>query len=289
MKAKLWKKEKDKIRCQLCNHRCLIDNEGRGLCGVRKNKNGVLISLNYSRLIAENIDTIEKKPIYHYLPNSLTYSIATPGCNFSCMWCQNSEISQITKDKTFPFSKIIKRSPKQIASSAKKNNCQSIAYTYTEPTIFFEFALETMKIAKKNNLRNIWVSNGYFTKKCWQQIKDYLDAINIDLKGFKEETYQKFCSAKLEPVLSNIYEINQSTTHLEITTLIIPNINDSKKELTDLAKYIYSLNPEIPWHLSRFYPKYKILDKEKTSRSILEKAKAIGKNIGLKYIYLGNL
>jgi pyruvate formate lyase activating enzyme len=290
-KALLWKKENGKIRCQLCHHKCLISDGNAGLCRVRKNIKNILFSLNYGLIAAENIDPIEKKPLYHFLPNSQSYSIGSPGCNFACKWCQNQEISQISKNEDIDWQKkFSNRKPKDIVISAIKNTCKSISYTYTEPTIFFEFALDTMKLAKENGLKNVWVSNGYFTSKVLKKISPYLDAINIDLKAFDNKTYQKLCGgANLNPVLKNIKSIINYNIHLELTSLIIPDINDSETELKMMAKFIAKLDPEIPWHLSRFFPYAEMRDSQITPRETLEKARQIGRKFGLKNIYLGNI
>ncbi len=289
--AKLYKKQKEeKVKCMLCNHNCLIEEGAKGLCGVRINKEGRLYTLNYGELIAQNIDPIEKKPFYHFMPKTTSYSIATPGCNFSCRWCQNYSISQLTKEDFEWEKETIKTKPKEVVENAKENNCQSIAYTYTEPTIFFEFALKTMKLAHKENLKNVWVSNGYFSQKAYNEISPYLDAINIDLKSFKEKTYQKYCKAQLAPVKENIEMIAQNKDiHLEITSLIIPQLNDSKKEIRQIAQFIASLDRNTAWHLSRFYPAYKMKKHSATSRQTLEKAQKIGQKTGLVNVHLGNV
>lgn len=282
--------DRNRVKCQLCNHFCIINNGNTGICGVRKNIDGILYSLNYGKIIAENIDPIEKKPLYHFLPKTKTYSIAAIGCNFKCKNCQNADISQasnLKNDDTVPG---IETSPQDIIKRALDNNCQSIAYTYTEPTIFYEFALETMKLAKKANLKNIWVSNGYFSQEVIQQASKYLDAINIDLKFFKEKSYQEICGAKLEPVLENLKIIKKLNIWLEVTTLIIPTINDSDKELKQIAEFIKKeLREDVPWHVSAFYHTYKMLDILPTPKETILRAVDIGKKVGLKNVYPGNI
>ncbi len=289
----LYKKEGDYVQCQTCNHYCRIAPFKRGVCGVRENQKGKLYLLVYGRIIAENIDPIEKKPLFHFLPKTNSLSIATIGCNFQCQWCQNYDISQITKgniDHTAITNKIgVEMDPEQIVADAKKHNCPSISYTYTEPTIFLEFAYDTMKLANKSKLKNIWVSNGYMTKETLNLIAPYLDAINIDLKGFNNENYLKYCGAKLQPVLDNIKAIHNKKIHLEITTLIIPGVNDDEKQLKDITKFLAEISPNIPWHISRFFPTHKMTDTPITPMETLKKAEAIGKKAGLKHIYIGNV
>lgn len=288
----LYKKDGDYVQCQTCNHRCRIAPFKRGVCGVRENQKGKLYLLVYGRVIAENIDPIEKKPLYHFLPGTKSLSIATVGCNLKCDWCQNDDISQCTKeiDRNTILNKIgAEMEPEQIVADAKKHNCPSISYTYTEPTIFLEFALDTMKLAKKAGLKNVWVSNGYMTEETLDLITPYLDAVNIDLKGFKEENYLKYSGAHLKPVLENIKKIFKRKIHLEVTTLIIPGVNDEEQELRRIAQFLAKISESIPWHLSRFFPAYKMLDTPITQIETLKKAEEIGKFAGLKYVHLGNV
>ncbi len=283
----LYKKLKDKnVRCSACSHRCLISPNNTGICGVRKNIDGKLYLLVYGKVMAKQIDPIEKKPLYHFLPGTYAYSIGTVGCNFRCSFCQNYNISQF---KEF-YGKILGEeiSPEQIVDEAIKNKCKSIAYTYNEPTIFIEFAHDTAKLAKQKNLKNILVTNGYMTKECLNYISPYIDAMNIDLKSFNDEFYIKICKARLQPVLETIKRAYKKKIHIEITTLIIPGENDSKQELEKIAKFIASVNKNIPWHISRFFPAYKMLNKPITPIKTLEQAEEIGKKY-LKYVYVGNV
>lgn len=275
-----------KIQCQLCNHFCQINNNKKGICQVRKNIDGILYSLNYGKIIANHIDPIEKKPLNHFLPDTLTYSIASAGCNFKCLHCQNADISQIDNKLTEINNQTAETSAREIIRQAIINKCPSISYTYTEPTIFAEFALECMKLVKERKLKNIWVSNGYMSTDLLEAIRKYLDAINIDLKFFKEESYQKICKAKLQPVLDNLIWIKKNNIHLEVTTLIIPTINDSEEELKFMAKFIFNhLGADTPWHISAFYPTHKLTDLPATSRNKILLAQSIGEKIGLKYIF----
>jgi len=289
----LYKKSGDYIDCQTCNHRCRIAPYKRGLCGVRENQKGKLYSLIYGRIIAENIDPIEKKPLYHFMPGTSSLSIASVGCNFRCKWCQNWDIAQCTKENfdRGEFTNImgIEMEPEQIVEHAKRASCPSISYTYTEPTIFLEFAFDTMKIAQKAQLKNIWVSNGYMTKETLDLISPYLDAINVDLKGFSEENYLKYSGAKLQPVLDNIREIYKRKIHIEVTTLIIPGVNDDGKQLKNIAEFLAGISKNIPWHISRFFPAYQMTDTPITPLETLELAKELGIKAGLRYIHVGNI
>ena len=287
--ALLYQKLKNNTaRCNLCSHRCLIAPGKRGICFVRENQNGVLYSLVYGLAIAANVDPIEKKPLFHFLPGTKSFSIASAGCNFRCEFCQNWDISQITKR---PEGKIIGEElpPEKVVKQALKSGCKSIAYTYTEPTIFFEYAQDTARLAKKEGLANVFVTNGYQTPETIKKMKGIIDAANIDLKSFSEEFYQKICGARLTPVLEAIKLMHKAGIWIEITTLVVPKQNDSEKELTQIAKFIASVDKNIPWHISRFHPDYKMTNSYPTPLETLENAFQIGKNAGLKYVYLGNV
>jgi len=285
--AYLYKKLKDKkVRCDLCNHRCVISPEEKGKCLVRENRDGNLYSLVYRKLISENIDPIEKKPLFHFLPGSYSLSIATVGCNFRCFFCQNYQISQMPGDNNKIEGK--DRSPGEIVEHALGYNCKSISYTYTEPTIYFEYAYDTAVIASEKGLKNVFVTNGFMTDKCIDMIAPYLDAANIDLKSFSEKTYRERMGGKLEPVLKNIKDMHDRGIWIEITTLIIPGINDSPGELEEIACFIAGLDGSIPWHISAYHPQYRS-DIPATSVDRIERAISIGKKAGLKYIYSGNI
>jgi pyruvate formate lyase activating enzyme len=286
--AYLYEKESGgKVRCLLCNHRCLIADEKRGVCYVRENKEGTLYSLVYEKLISAHVDPIEKKPFFHFLPGSKAFSIATAGCNFRCLHCQNHEISQLPRDKEKITGE--KVSGEAIVSMALQNNCASISYTYTEPTIFFEYAYDTAKIAHKKGLKNNFVTNGYMTAEALDMIAPYLDAANVDLKSFSEKFYKEICSAQLKPVLENIAKMHDLGIWVEVTTLIIPTLNDTKGELRKIARFILSVSPDIPWHVSAFYPTHQMLDKPRTSPEIIKQAREIGLEEGLRYVYTGNI
>jgi len=280
------KKENGKVRCNLCNHRCHIKEGKTGKCFVRKNIGGVLYSLVYRKLISENVDPIEKKPLFHFLPGTRSLSIATVGCNFRCFFCQNWHISQLPSDHGEIEGKDVP--PGKIVEDAVSAGCQSIAYTYTEPTIFFEYAYDTAKIAHKRGLKNIFVTNGFMTEECLEMIKPYLDAANIDLKSFSDRTYRNKMGGRLKPVLSNIKFMKDLGIWIEVTTLVIPGINDSDKELKNIADFLADLDSGIPWHISAYYPTYKS-DIPPTKKEKIEKAIVIGKEAGLKYVYGGNI
>jgi pyruvate formate lyase activating enzyme len=280
-------KEERKVQCGLCSHRCLISPGKRGICAVRENRDGVLYSLVYDKVIARNIDPIEKKPLFHVLPGSLSYSIATAGCNFRCKHCQNADISQLPASRSdIPGLAI---TPSAIMEAALKFRCASISYTYTEPTIYFELAYDTARLAAEAGLKNIFVTNGYITPEALTTIKPYLHAANIDLKGFTDDFYKKICGAKLQPVLDAIRLYKKSGIWIEITTLVIPGHNDSDKELKDIAQFIKSVGEDIPWHVSRFHPTYKLIDQPVTPAKTLSRAREIGLEAGLRYVYEGNL
>jgi pyruvate formate lyase activating enzyme len=283
----LYKKLKDKkVQCRNCAHYCIIKDSQRGVCGVRENKNGQFFALNYGRVTACHIDPIEKKPFYHFLPGTHSLSIATVGCNFKCKFCQNWEISQAKQIKGQDLS------PEDIVEMAKKNKLPSISYTYTEPAIFSEYALDTMKIAQKEGLKNAWVTNGFWSKELFDLISSYLDAANVDLKSFEDEFYQKICQGRLQPVLDTIKRLKNKKIWVEITTLVIPTLNDKEEIFTNIANFIKKeLGAETPWHISRFFPEvsWQLQNLPETPIETLKKAQQIGKKAGLKYVYLGNV
>ena len=279
--------DKGQVKCGLCPHSCIIKDGKRGLCGVRKNISGKLFSLVYGNTIAENPDPIEKKPLYHVLPGSLSYSVSTVGCNFSCLHCQNSSISQLPRHSSVIPGRNI--SPEDIVNSAICNGCKSIAFTYTEPTIYFEYACETAMIAQEKGLKNIFVSNGYINQKPLEKISPFLNAANIDLKAFTDKFYKEICGGKLEPVLQAIKAYKELGIWIEITTLIIPGYNDQPSELTQIAEFICSIGNETPWHVTAFSPAYQITNTHSTPLKTLSAARETGLKAGLKYVYTGNI
>lgn len=289
MKEANWYKKlsNNRVRCDLCNHHCVINDGNRGICGVRENKKGTLYSLVYGKVIASHIDPIEKKPLFHYLPGSYSFSIATVGCNFRCTHCQNSDISQMPVDHNRIMGQEV--SPEQIVNLAEKNECESISYTYTEPTIFMEYAIDIAKLAKEKGIKNVFVTNGYMTEEVLNEVYPYMDAANVDLKGFTEEHYKNICGARLKPVLNSIKLMKKLGVWIEITTLIIPTVNDSEEKLRELAEFILSVGEEIPWHVSRFHPTYKMTNIPSTPIKTVIKARQIGLDVGLRYVYTGNI
>ncbi len=280
--------DNNKVECCLCAHRCLIHSGGRGICGVRENLEGKLYSLNYAKAIAVHLDPIEKKPLYHFLPGSQIFSISAAGCNFRCKFCQNWQISQITKGKKgrivgefLPLREVVKQ--------ACQHQVQSIAYTYTEPTIFMEYALDTARMAHKKGLKNVFVSNGFQTEETIDKMTGLIDAANIDLKSFSDKYYRKVCGAKLEPVLNSIKRMHQKNIWIEITTLVVPGQNDTTEELSQIAEFIAQIDQNIPWHISRFFPQYQMDNLAPTPVSTIKKAYEIGKKAGLNYVYVGNV
>jgi pyruvate formate lyase activating enzyme len=276
------------VRCDLCAHRCRIPPGKAGICAVRVNQDGELYTLVYGKAISAHVDPMEKKPLYHFFPGSMIFSIATVGCNFHCGFCQNWDISQMSKG---PRGQIAGQSfpPDQVVAAARRAGCRSIAYTYSEPTIFFEYAYDVALLAHKAGLKNVFVTNGYQTPETVALMKGVIDAANVDLKAFRDDTYRKVCGAKLQPVLDAIRLMHEAGIWVEVTTLVVPGQNDSPAELRDIAHFVASVSRDMPWHISRFHPDYKMLDLDATPRDTLLRAAEIGKEEGLRYIYVGNL
>lgn len=282
------KRSNDSVLCRVCSLHCQIDDGKRGICGVRENINGILYALNYEKTIAIAIDPIEKKPIYHFLQGTKTYSFAAVGCNMHCPWCQNWGISQSPKpDRPVNGFAI---SPEEHVARAIKNSCASIAYTYSEPTIFFEYALDTMKVAKTHGIKNIWVSNGIMSRETLNAIIPYLDAANIDYKGPDDSVYEKYCGGKATHVMNSMKHLQNAGVHLEITTLLIPGINDKPEQISEVAHSIVSeLGKNVPWHITRFFPAWQMEDVPVTPLDTLFMAYDIGKDAGMKVIHVGNV
>jgi pyruvate formate lyase activating enzyme len=285
--ASFWKKLNDKIlQCQLCPRRCVIPDGKRGYCGVRENRAGTLYTLVYAKPVAIHVDPIEKKPLFHFLPSTSAFSIATTGCNLKCKFCQNWEISQARPEEV-EYTYI---EPKELVEKAIESGSPTIAYTYTEPTIFYEYMLETAKLARARGLRNIMHSNGYINEEPLRQLCKYLDAANIDLKGFSDEYYAKLTDATLEPVLKSLKVLREEGVHIEITNLILPGFNDDEPTLKKMCLWIKdNLGADTPVHFGRFFPLYKLANLNPTPVETLEKARAIALECGLKYVYIGNV
>ena len=290
MEAMLYQKEEAKtVRCGLCHHRCRIRPGKRGRCHVRENRDGRLVSLVYDRIISRNIDPIEKKPMFHMAPGSLSYSIATVGCNLRCRFCQNADIAQMPTDREGLIMGN-HATPEEIVEDACRNGCRSIAYTYTEPTVYFELAYATARLAAAAGLLNVFVTNGFMTPEAIDRIAPFLDGANVDLKAYSDRFYREYCSAALEPVRQSLQHMKAAGIFVEITTLLIPGCNDDRNELKRMAAFIANdLGRETPWHLSRFHPTYRMTDRPPTPLRSLMEARAIGLAAGLRYVYTGNV
>ena len=285
--AMFYEREGDRVRCGLCRFSCLIGDGERGICAVRENRGGTLYTLVYGKLCAEHVDPIEKKPLFHVLPGSKSYSIATVGCNFHCSHCQNYIISQVPRTASIQGREY---TAEEVVERALAHDCRSISYTYTEPTIFFEFAYDTARLAQKAGLKNIFVTNGYISKQALTTIAPYLDAANIDLKGFSEEFYRDYVHARLSEVLDSIIQYRALGIWIELTTLIIPGLNDSEEQLQGIASFILkNLGVDTPWHVTQFYPTYQLTNRPRTPITTLRRAREIGLAAGLRYVYEGNV
>jgi len=282
------KLENQTLGCRVCNHGCVISDGARGICGVRENRQGQLYALNYGKTIAAHIDPIEKKPLYHFLPGTMIYSFAAVGCNFRCSWCQNWQIAQSPKQNR-PVEGV-DISAEEHVKRALENACPAIAYTYSEPTVFVEYALDTMKLARSKGLKNAWVTNGYMSRETLDTVIPYLDAANVDYKGPNDGVYEKYCGGKAEPIMQNLKYLYEAGVHLEITTLIVPGVNDKPDQLEQISRFIAEeLSRDVPWHVSRFFPAWKMADRQATPLETLDMAGTIGKKAGLKYVHLGNV
>ncbi|MEI6079355.1 MAG: AmmeMemoRadiSam system radical SAM enzyme [bacterium] len=274
------------VKCELCGHNCKIPDSGVGVCKVRRNIDGKLYSMNYGKIISLMIDPIEKKPLYHFYPGSKTLSIAMQGCNFKCQFCQNSSISQLNDCSEITGEELL---PDDIIKIAKAKNVDIISYTYTEPTIFYEFMIETAMLAKSEGMKNVMVTNGFINEEPLRELLKFIDAFNVDLKSFRETTYEKIIGGRLDLVLMSLEAIARSKSWLEITTLIIPGVNDSYEEKEDIASFISNMNKSIPWHISKCFPHYKMANTQETEFEALKEAYVIGVGAGLKYVYVGNI
>ncbi len=275
----------NKVRCHLCPLVCELEDGERGACAVRINLGGVLRTLIYGKLVAVHNDPIEKKPLYHFLPSSRAFSIATAGCNLGCVFCQNWQISQALPENA----RYMSLTPEQVVAAAKRAGCKTIAYTYTEPTVFYEFMLDCARLAKKEGIRNVWITCGYINPDPFRELCKYLDGANVDLKGFSEDFYREYCKASLEPVLTTLKIAREEGLWVEVTNLIIPGANDDPEMIRDLCKWVRTnLGPDTPLHFSRFHPNYQLLDKPPTPVSTLERAAQIAKEEGIHHVYIGN-
>lgn len=290
IEARLWKPLKDGlVQCRLCNHYCLIKPGDRGECGVRENRDGALVSLNYGKIAAANLDPVEKKPLYHFQPGTMTYSLATMGCNLSCTFCQNWSLSQAPRERGDIRGR--DASPEDLVAEALRLDAASISYTYSEPTIFFELMQDTARLAVERGLKNIMVSNGYMSGECLEELRPHIHAANVDLKCFTDEFYRDLSGARLDPVLDNLRTIKHDLGWwLEVTTLLIPGHNDSDAELDRLTDFLADeIGVDTPWHISRFHPDFRLTDAAPTSGDSLGRAFSMGKRKGLRHVYIGNM
>lgn len=317
-----------RVLCTLCPHRCNLADGYRGACGVRVSRGGKLYTLVYDRVVAANIDPIEKKPLFHFLPGSLSYSIATVGCSLRCAFCQNWEIAHWAKERLPHFlgrpdgagqgagaqeapageemeepggpagaslAELRLRvpgepaTPRGIVEEAAAAGCASISYTYTEPTVFYELAYDTAVRARHAGLKNVFVTSGYITPEAQRRVAPYLDAVNVDLKSSRDETYRRVSRGRLAPVLAAIRLYRELGVWTEVTTLVVPGLNDSDEELGEIAAFVRSLGPEVPWHVTQFHPTYRMHDRRATPVARLRRARAIGLAAGLRYVYEGNV
>jgi pyruvate formate lyase activating enzyme len=287
--AMLYEKlEAQRVHCHLCAHECRIADGKLGVCQVRENRDGTLYTLVYGRTISENVDPMEKKPLFHFHPGSTVYSIAAPGCNFRCRWCQNWQISQMPRERGLTGGR--EATPEQIVGSAQRTGCEGIAYTYTEPTIFSEYSYDIARLAQEHGLSNVYVTNGYMTSQMLDLFHPYLDAANVDLKAFKDETYRKYVGARLQPVLDSMKQMKALDIWLEVTTLLIDGLNDDPAEIRDAARFVaQELGVDTPWHISRFFPAYEMADVPPTPLETLRRAREIGLEQGLHFVYVGNV
>lgn len=303
-----------RVRCGMCHHFCVIPDGNRGICQVRENREGTLIALTYPKVISRGVDPIEKKPLFHVKPGSTSFSIAAVGCNFKCLFCQNSTISQLPNapntpsvpssraerngnrsqrdgNRSAPSAAIpgVTMDPATLVAQALRAGCHSISYTYTEPTVYFELALECATLAKQKGLLNIFVTNGFMSKAVLQAAAGVLDAANVDLKAFSDGFYRTWCNGRLEPIKENLILMKSLGIFVEVTTLLIPGLNDAPDELEALAHFLADrLGPETPWHISRFHPTYQMVDRPATPIDTLKRAHDIGKAAGLYHVYTGN-
>jgi len=294
--ALLYEKLDDqRVRCNLCAHRCNIAPGHKGICHVRDNQDGTLYTLVYGIPLSQALDPIEKKPLFHFYPGSTAFSIATAGCNFRCYFCQNSDISQMPREQ----GRIVgqQTAPEEVVRAAQRSGARSIAYTYTEPTIYYEYTYDIARLANAAGIASVYVTNGYMTPEMLDLFQGtsgehgpWLDAANVDLKAFRDDTYKKVCGARLQPVLDALKKMKELGVWIEVTTLVVPDMNDSEAELSDIAQFVATeLGVETPWHISRFHPDYEMTDRGPTPAATLYRAHELGRQAGLRYVYVGNL
>ncbi len=276
----------NRVKCNVCSHRCTIPEGKVGVCRTRKNTAGKLYTLIYNTVSSEASDPIEKKPLYHFLPGTLSYSLGTVGCNFRCLHCQNWNISQVTIDEAYTM----EITPDEAVQRAIATGCKSIAWTYNEPAIWHEYTYDSAVLARKAGLKTVYVTNGYITPEALRRIAPYLDAFRVDIKSFSDDFYRKVCGARLEPVLESTKLAKELGMHIETITLLIPTMNDSPDEITQLVRWVHdNLGVDTPMHFTRFHPMYKMRDLMATPLDTLEMAYDIAKKEGMRFVYLGNV
>ena len=277
------------VQCQLCPHGCAIAPGRRGICGVRRNDGGRLIALTYGRAAAVNVDPIEKKPLFHFLPGTLSLSVGAVGCNLRCRGCQNWELSRAADDLEPEELQAAELSPQALVEHCARKGYASLSFTYNEPTVFLEYALDTARLARERGIRTVFVTNGYMSEMALREAAGLVDAMNIDLKSFRDEFYRDYCGARLEPVLRTIERAHGCGIWVEVASLVIPGLNDGAAELADSARFLHGLSPELPWHVTAFHPDYHMLDRPHTPAQTLHQAWEIGRQAGLKHVYVGNV
>ena len=277
-----------RIRCHLCAHRCRIKPGRSGICRVRWNRGGALVSDVHGRLVSANVDPIEKKPLSHYHPGTLSLSVATVGCNMRCAFCQNASISQW---RGGPGSQVPgdRYSPDELVDLARRTRCRSISFTYTEPTLGLEFAGEVGARCRGRDVGTVFVTNGFMSRRGARFAAGFLEAANVDLKSMRERTYRRVSRARLAPVLRTIEILAAAGVWVEVTTLVVPRMNDSEDELAEIARFLVGISPDLPWHISAFHPTYRMTDRGRTPTAILRRAHEIGRNEGLHHVYVGNV
>lgn len=281
--------EDSKVRCRVCAHECEVAEGRFGVCRTRRNVGGRLFTLIYGRVSSEHADPIEKKPLYHFYPGSYVYSLGTISCNFKCLHCQNFTISKLTAEDVEARRYTFELSPAEAVRRAVATGCRGIAWTYNEPTIWFEYTYDCAQAAKREGLYTVYVTNGYMSEEALEKISPFLDAANVDVKAFSNDFYRKICGARLEPVLETCERMHKKGIHIELTYLVIPRHNDDDEQFSDFAAWVVSLDASIPVHFSRFYPCYKLLDVPPTGVVTLERAHDIAKRKGVEFVYLGNV
>ncbi|MFP4169961.1 MAG: AmmeMemoRadiSam system radical SAM enzyme [Methanomassiliicoccales archaeon] len=283
--ARFWERSGEKVVCHLCPHECTIPPGRRGICGVRENREGTLMSLIYGKVSSVNVDPIEKKPLFHFRPGETALSLGTIGCNFRCEHCQNFTISQAE----FQEAHLSELTPEGVVEMCRREGCGIVAWTYNEPSIWHEFTYDSARATQKEGISNVYVTNGYLKEDPLRELSPFLDAMNIDVKAFREDFYRKVCRASLQPVLDTAELARELGILIELTYLIIPGQNDSREEIGEFCRWVADLDPGVPVHFTRFHPDYRMRDGVPTPMETMERAWEVGREVGLEYVYLGNV